>query len=120
MPLSKRPPIHQTAGKGKNVQEEEESDGKSCRKEGVQDLTCPSCEIQRIKGLLKIKKNLLVHFESNKQAVASKKGVWDKENCLQVADIVSFSPRSGKNRIPGYEWRNGEKKRRPCTPTYPS
>ena len=32
-----------------------ESDGKSCRKEEIQALTCLSCENQKIKGLLKIK-----------------------------------------------------------------
>ena len=41
-------------GKGKKVKEEEESDGKSCRKERIQDLTFLSYENQRFKGLLKI------------------------------------------------------------------
>ena len=67
--------------KGQESPVRKESDVKSCRKEGFQDLTCP-VRIKECKSLLKIKE-VEEHFENNEK--------WQVERCLGRGKLSSGS-----------------------------
>ena len=84
-------------------------------REGIQDLTCPSCENQRIKGLLKIKKtSLLAHFENNKQLQVERylgRGKLSEGNLYSfLSSFLKYQERTGSLERRGGMAKKGEAK----------